>query len=143
MSEKVKALLQKINFIETDMELHKQILLSIPSKNKQEMERVARTIADQKKQVNALRDRIKEADGEEYNKIVAIEQAAEKFKQLARTKKFTRINTLNETGECYITLADGSRLDCLVAAEEGNGNWTIMTLDGQTKEYPAGIIKQS
>ena len=33
MSAEVKTLLQKINFIETDMEVHKQILLSIPSNN--------------------------------------------------------------------------------------------------------------
>jgi len=141
MSDQVKPLLQKINFIEADMDLHKQILVSIPSDNKAEMEKVIKKIADQKKQIDALRNRIKLIDEDEYNRIIAIEQAAQKFKKLASTKKFVLVNTLNETGECYITLTDGTRLDCLVAAKEENGNWTIMTLDGETKEYPAGIVR--
>ena len=141
MSNQTKALLQKINFIETDMELHKQILVSIPSDNKAEMEKVIKTIADQKKQINDLRLQIKEVDEEEYNKLIAIEQAADQFRRIAQTKKFDLVNTLNETGECYISLADGTRIDCLVAAREESGNWIIMTMDGETKEYPAGIIK--
>lgn len=141
MSDQVKTLLQKINFIETDMDLHKQILMSIPPENKAEMEKVISTIAGQKKQIEDLRMKIKSIDEDEYNKIVAIEQAVEQFRVLAKTKKFTQVNTLNETGECYITLTDGTRLDCLVAAREESGNWTIMTLDGETKEYPGGIVQ--
>ena len=141
MSDNVKTLLQQINFIEADMELHKQILQSTPPENKTEIERVIKKIADQKKQINDLRMQIKEIDEDEYNNIIAIERAAEAFRQIAKTKKFVLVNTLNETGECYITLTDGSRIDCLVAAKEENGNWIIMTLAGETKEYPSGIVK--
>ena len=141
MSNTVKTLLQKINFIETDLDLHRQILVSIPSNDKAEMERVVGIIAEKTKEIEALRAKIKEVDEDEYNKIIAIEQAAENFKQLAKNKKFVLVNTLNETGECYITLNDDSRIECLVAAKEENGNWTILTLDGKTREYPAGIIK--
>ncbi|MCF6249592.1 MAG: hypothetical protein L3J69_19880 [Desulfobacula sp.] len=141
MSDNAKTLLQQINFIEADMDLHKQILLSMPSENKADIEVVIKKIADQKKQINDLRLQIKEIDVDEYNNIIAIERAAETFRQIAKTKKFVLVNTLNETGECYITLTDGSRLDCLVAAKEENGNWTIMTVDGETKEYPSGIVK--
>ena len=141
MSSKIKGLLQKINFIEADMELHKQILLSIPSDNKTEMETVINKIADQKKQINTLRLEIKTLDEGEYNKILAIERAAETFRQIAKDKKFVQVNTLNETGECFITFNDGTRLDCLVAAKEENGNWTVLTLEGETKEYPGGFIK--
>ncbi|SDU42697.1 hypothetical protein [Desulfobacula phenolica] len=141
MSSKIKGLLQKINFIEADMELHKQILLSIPSDNKTEMEAVINKIADQKKQINDLRLEIKTLDKDEYNKILAIERAAQTFRQIAKDKKFVQVNTLNETGECFITFNDGTRLDCLVAAKEENGNWTVLTLEGETKEYPGGFIK--
>jgi hypothetical protein len=141
MSDRVKTLLQQINFIEIDMDMQKQILVSIPSDNKAEIEATILKIAEMKKQVEELRNRIKEADEDEYNKMVAIERAADEFKRIAKTKKFTLVNTLNESGECYITLTDGTRLDCLVAAREENGNWTILTLDGETKEYPAGIIR--
>ncbi len=48
MSSEVKGLLQKINFIETDMDLHKQILVSIPSDNKIEMQTIIAKMADQK-----------------------------------------------------------------------------------------------
>jgi hypothetical protein len=141
MSVSVKGLLQKINFIEADMELHKQILFSIPSDHKVEMKKVLNTIADQKQQIIDLREQIKLIDENEYNKIIAIEKAAETFKQISRDKKFVQVNTLNEKGQCFITLNDGTRLDCLVAAEEENGNWTVLTIDGETKEYPGGLIR--
>ncbi|MCP4719330.1 MAG: hypothetical protein GY860_07720 [Desulfobacteraceae bacterium] len=141
MSTKVKGLLQKINFIQTDMELHKQILFSIPSDNKAEMEKVVNTIAGQKKQISDLRGQIKEIDEDEYNKIIAIEQAADQFREISRDKKFVQVNTLNEDHNCFITLNDGTRLDCLVAAKEENGNWTVLTIEGETKEYPGSLIK--
>ena len=141
MSATVKGLLQKINFIEIDMDLHKQILVSIPSKETDQIESIVQKIADQKKQIEALRMEIKKSDEDEYNKIIAIEKATNTFQQIAVDKKFVLVNTLNETGECFITLNDDTRIDCLVAAKDENGNWTILTLDGETKEYPGGLIK--
>jgi len=137
----VKGLLQKINFIEADMELHKQILFSIPSENKTEMEKVVNTIADLKNQIHDLRDQIKEMDEDEYNRIIAIEKAADKFREIARDKKFVQVNTLNEDRQCFITFNDGTRQDCLVAAKEENGNWTVLTLEGETREYPGGLVQ--
>jgi len=141
MSAKIKGILQKINFVEADMELHKQILVSIPADNKVEMETIISKIADLKKQINALRQQIKKIDEDEYNKIIAIERAAETFRKIAIDKKFVRVNTLNESGVCFITFNDGTRLDCLVTAKEENGNWTVLTLEGETKEYPNGFIQ--
>jgi len=141
MSAKVKELLQKINFIEADMELHKQILFSIPSENKAEMEKVVNTISNLKKQISDLREQIKGIDEEEYNRIIAIENAAEKFRKISREKKFIQVNTLNEDHECFISFNDGTRLECLVAAKEENGNWTVLTIEGETKEYPGSLIK--
>lgn len=141
MSAIVKRLLQKINFIETDMDVHRQILMSIPTKDKDQMEAVIQKIAEQKKQIDQLRMEIKKEDEVEYDRLIAIEQGSQKFAQIAVNKKFARVNTLNETGECFITLADDTRIDCLVAAKEENGNWIVLTLDGQTKEYPGGLIK--
>ena len=144
MSTKVKTLLQKINFIEADMELHKQILYSIPDNdtdNKKEMQKIISKIADQKKEINDLKLEIKKVDKAEYDKIITIEQAAETFKQLSKDKTFVHVITLNESGNCFITLNNGTKIDCLVAAKEENGNWTVLTIDGETKEYPAGFIK--
>ena len=141
MSAEIKGLLQKINFIETDMNLHKQILISIPSDNKTEIETIIKKIADQKKQISALRQQIKKIDENEYNKIITIEKSAERFRQISKDKKFVQVNTLNESGVCFITFNDGTRIDCLVAAKEENGNWTVLTLEGETKEYPGGLVK--
>ena len=147
MSDKVKTLLQKINFIEIDMELHKQILLSIPSENTEntdnnkEVEKIIKKIAEQKKQIFNLKLEIKKTDQVEYNKIIAIESAVETFKQISKDKNFVYVNTLNESGECHITLNNGTRIECLVAAREENNNWTILTIDGKTKEYPGGFVQ--
>jgi len=141
MSQEIKGLLQKINFIETDMDLHKQILLSIPSAEKEQIKTVISRIADQKRQIEQLRQQIKTADEDEYDRIIAIEKAADLFRQMAKDKTFVQVNTLNESGVCFITLIDGTRLDCLVAAKEENGNWTVLTVEGETREYPGGLIK--
>ncbi|WP_299981291.1 hypothetical protein [Desulfobacula sp.] len=141
MSAKIKEILQKINFIEADMELHKQIMVSIPADNKTEMETIISKILDQKKQINDLRQQIKKLDEDEYNKIITIEKAAETFRQISKDKKYIEVNTLNESGVCFITFNDGTRLDCLVTAKEENGNWTVLTLEGETKEYPGGFIQ--
>jgi hypothetical protein len=141
MGAEVKSLLQKINFIETDMDLHKQILLSIPSDNKEEIEKTILKIADQKEEINQLRLEIKRIDRTEYDKIISIEQAVETFKTLSKDKKFISVNTLNESGECFLTLNNGTKIECLVTAKEENGNWTVLTIDGETKEYPSGFVQ--
>jgi len=140
MGTKIKGLLQKINFIEADMEVHKQILFSTPKEETAQMEKVLNTIAGLKQQINDLRAKIKEIDPQEHRRIMAIEQAAQTFQKISRDKQFVRVNTLNEQGHCSITLNDGTHLECLVAAQEENGNWTVMTIDGETKEYPAGLV---
>ena len=140
-SAKIKELLQRINFIEADMDIQKQILVSIPSNNKKDIETTIKKIADQKAKIDDLRLDIKNTDEAEYNRIIAIEQAAETFRRISREKTFVLVNTLNESGACFITLNDGTRMDCLVAAKEENGNWTVLTLDGETREYPGGLIK--
>ena len=141
MSSEIKGLLQKINFIEADMELHKQILVTLPSDDKNEIKTIISKIADQKQEIDALRQQIKRIDEDEYNRIIAIENAAQAFRQIAKDKKFVQVNTLNESGTCFVTFNDGTRLDCLVKAKEENGNWMVLTLEGETKEYPGGIIQ--
>ena len=142
MSARVKGLLQKINFIETDMELHKQILVSVPPDNREEMKTIIQKIAGFKQQINDLRQQIKKIDENEYNRIIAIEKAADTFREMAGDKKFIEVNTLNESGTCFITLNDGTKLDCLVAAKEENGDWTVLTLEGETREYSDKLVKQ-
>jgi len=125
-----------------DMELHKQILFSIPSDRKDEMEEVMHTIADKKQQVQDLRREIKRLDPSVHDLILAIEKGTREFKDLARDKAFSRVNTPDDTGACSIILNDGTCLDCLVAAEEENGNWMILTREGRVRQFPPGLVKQ-
>ncbi len=142
MKERVKGLLQKINFIETDMELQKQILFSIPPDQKDEIKKVLDMIASQKQQINELRQAIKEIDEDEYNRIITMEEATAKFRKLSQDKKFVKVHTLNEEGQCSVTLNDGTKIDCLVAAKDDEGNWTVLTIDAETREYPGGLIQE-
>ena len=141
MKDRVKGLLQQINFIETDVEIQKQILFSIPGGDKAEMEKVLTVIAAHKEQIKELRSRIEQIDPEEYQRIVMIEQATETFRKLSENKKWVEVNTLNETGQCALTLNDGTCLECLVSAKDDEGNWTVLTLDGETKQYPGGLVQ--
>ncbi|MCF8075040.1 MAG: hypothetical protein K9K63_11555 [Desulfotignum sp.] len=142
MHSQVETLLKKISYIETDMELHKQILFSIPSNQKEEMEKVMQTISEQKQQVRDLRREIKRLDPAAYDRILAIEQGTKMFKTLAQDKQFDRVDTPDDSGACKITLSDGTDVDCLVAAREENGDWMILTRDGEVKQFPKGLVKQ-
>ena len=124
-----------------DMELHKQILFSIPSDQKDEMEKVMHTIADKKQQVQDLRREIKGLDPSAHDQILAIEEGTQKFKALSRDKQFSRVDTPDDSGTCSITLNDGTCLDCLVAAKEENGNWMVLTREGRVRQFPRGLVK--
>ncbi|MFO7910773.1 MAG: hypothetical protein R6V15_01280 [Desulfotignum sp.] len=142
MHPQVDTVLKKISYIEMDMELHKQILFSIPSDRKDEMEKVMHTIAEQKQQVQDLRREIKRLDPSAYDQILAIEKGTRDFKAMARDKQFSRVDTPDDTGTCSITLNDGTCVDCLVAAKEENGNWMILTREGKVRQFPGGLVKQ-
>ena len=141
MSSTVKGLLQKINFIEKDMELHKQILFSIDGDDRNQIEAVVAKIAGFKAQIEDLRQKINEIDADEYNRIIRIETGSQVFKSLSEDKQFEEVITLNETGQCGLKLADETTLDCLVAAREASGDWSVLTVEGEVMEYRADQVK--
>lgn len=138
---KVKALLQKIQYIETDMEMQKQIVFSIPSDQKDDIKRYLEQIAGLKQQIHDLRQEIKQIDPAAYDRLIAIENGTRQFQEISKQKKFVHVNSMNTDGQCSIMLNDGTTIECLVAAREADGNWTILTLTGDVKHYPAGLIK--
>ena len=141
MHPHVENLLKKISFIETDMELHRQILVTIPSDKKDDLEQVMQTIADKKQEIQELRREIKRLDHTAYDRILAIEKGTEQFKIMAQDRRFDRVDTPDESGTCTITLIDGTDVDCLVAAREENGDWMILTLEGKIKQFPHVLVK--
>ena len=138
MKGNVEAIIQKITFIETDIELQKQILASIPEGREDEVRTVLEKIVGLKEKVKTLKASIKEIDPAEYERIATLEKAADKFKEISKGKTFTRVITLDHNRECTLRLADDTDLECLVMAEDEKGNWTVLTMAGETREYAAG-----
>ncbi len=136
MGQKVQDILKKINYIEADMAIQKQILFSIPSADTDEMEKTLRIIADKKAMIADLREQIKAIDPEEFNRILVFEKASEQFRQLTTEKKFVEITTLNETEQCSIQPKVGKTIDCVVKAKDEAGNFTVITFDGEIVELP-------
>ena len=141
MGSRVKTILQKINFIETDMEIHRQILVSIDPQDRDQIRDVVGKIAGMKARIQELKQDILNHDPDEYQAMMKIETAVSQFKEQSRNKTFSRVKTLNETGECRLVLDDGQVMDCLVAAQENNGNWMVLTLEGLTMELASDRVR--
>jgi len=130
MKNSVQNLLKRINYIEAEVEIQKQILFSIPSDNKKDIEEVIQKIAHSKDEIVKLREKIEAISPEEYHKILKIEEASSAFKKIAAEKKFTAVESMSTEENCSILLKDGKELPCLIKATDAAGNWTVITLDG-------------
>ncbi len=135
MGEKVEQVLQKIGFIERDIELHKNILVAIPQDQGEEIEKTIRKIVQMKERVEELKRSIAEIDPAVHQHILKLEEGTRKFQELAATRTFQYVVTLDQAGECVINLIDGTQVECLVKALDDKGNWTALTHDGEVQEY--------
>lgn len=138
----VQDLLKKINFIEADLEIQKQILVSIPSDDKDDIESTIVTISNKNKEIKELRQQIKELDPEEYDRILLFENAVKKFKELATQKGFQSIVGRNTDDVCILELKNSPGIDCLLKASDSDGNWTIVTMEGQIKEFSGDEVDE-
>ena len=136
MNQPVQELLKRINYIEADMEIQRQILRSIPSSDIEDMEKTIEIIARKKTMVEELRDEIKNADPLAFEQIMAFERATKKFKQLASEKKFIEVKTPTENEPCNLKLKkDNQTIECLVKAKDESGGYTIINYDGEVHEF--------
>lgn len=128
-------LLRKINYIEADIEIQKQILFSIPSDQKEDMEKTIKMIASKKEEIADLREQIQKIDPDEYNRIVIFEKAIAEFKKIAAEKSFQHITSRNVNEECVLLLNDNSSIQCLIKACDEDGDWTVITPEGKVDHY--------
>lgn len=142
MTQSVEQVLQKINFIEKDIELHKNILVSIPQDQKEEMEKVIRKIIQMKDRVEELKGSIAELDPEVHAHIIQLEEGTRKFQALTAERHFAQVITLDQAGECRVDLVDGRQFECLVKALDDKGNWTALTHDGEVLEFSSEEIME-
>ena len=139
---KTEDLLKKINYIEADVEIHKQILFSIPSNQQAEMETTITLIAAKKEEIEGLRQELKKHDPEEFAQIVLFENAVNEFKKIANDTPFQAIINRNVNEECSLALQNGAPVECLIKACDHDGNWTIITLAGEIKQFPAALVAE-
>ncbi len=139
---KIQDLLKMINYIEADIEIQKQILFSIPSEQRGEMEKTVAIIAAKRAEIETLRQQIKEIDPAEFERIIIFEKAINEFKQLATTRQFTSITGKNINESCQLALNNGEAVECLVKACDAEGNWTIITLDGEIRHFAQSVVAE-
>lgn len=137
---KTQALLKKINYIEADLDIQKQILFSIPSAETAEIEKAIILVAARKKEIEMLRQELHELDPAEYERILTFEVAVDKFKKIAAKSPFQSIINRNINEECALALKNDEKLQCLIKACDEKGNWTVITLDGEIKHFPAAEV---
>ena len=135
-------LLRKINFIEVDVEIQKQILFSIPSDQTEEMEKTITLIAQKTKEIDSLREQIKSIDPEEYQRIMVFEKAITTFREMASKVEFKSIISREMGGECVLDVKDTENIECLIKACDASENWTIITLDGEIQQYTKNQVNE-
>ena len=140
MLNNAQDILKKINYIEVDMDIQKQILFSIPSADKAEIEKTMNVIAGKKEEINKLRQELQAVAPEEYERILIFEKASLEFRALAAEKQFKEISSFDGTTPCEISLKAGDIVNCLVKAMDAAGDWTIMTLEGEIKTFAADEV---
>jgi TolA-binding protein len=127
--------MQQVNSLKIDMNIHKEILASIPEDNKKEIRDTLEKIAKMKEKIEHLKATLRKEDSEGYDLMVKLESATGKFQELSKGKQFKQIFTLEHNGPCAIDLVSGERIDCLVAAVQHSGDWTLITTSGEAREY--------
>jgi hypothetical protein len=134
-NQKIQQILQKINYFEAEVEIQKQILFSISSANKGEIENTIKIIAARKSDIEQLRQQINDENPEEFARIVAFEEASAKFMAIGAENKFTDLFHKQVGQECVLKLADGTTVDCLVKARNEKGGWTLLTAGGEVLQF--------
>jgi hypothetical protein len=134
-NQKIQQILKKITYLEAEIEIQKQILFSIPSADKGEIESTIRIIAARKSDIENLRQQINDLNPEEFARIVAFEEASARFMAIGAENKFTDLFHKQIGQECDLKLADGTIVNCLVKARDEKGGWTLLTSDGEVLQF--------
>ncbi len=133
--QKIEHILKKINYLEAEVEIQKQILFSIPSADKGEIESTIRVIATGKDEIEKLRQQINDLNPEEFARIIALEKASAAFMAIGAENTFTVIIHKQIDQECDLRLVDGTVIDCLVKACDKKGGWTLLTAEGEVLQF--------
>lgn len=140
MQSKAQEILRKISYIEAELEVQKQILVSIPSDKKADIEEVIRKIAKFKEEIETLRRKLQQESPREYDTILALEKSIADFQRIIAEKKLCSIESLSTNPDCSIHLQSGNTIACFVKACDEQGNWTIITTAGEIRNISHGEV---
>ena len=142
MNKQVQDLLKKITYIEADIEIQKQILFSIPQADRKEMERVVGIIATHKAEINTLHAKLEKISPKDHEHIMLLERAVTEFKKIASTRKFRSVQVMQVQEDLGLQLNQTTRLPCLVKACDEEGGWTIITPEGEIRQFASSEVKE-
>ncbi len=131
MENQIQSIYKKISYIEAEIAIQKQILHSIPTENREEIEKVLKSIISSKQSITTLRSEIKAIDPVEFEKLSRIEASVAVFKRMTSEKTFSSITSISHDEKCILSRRDGKEIDCLLKACDENGDWTFITIDGE------------
>ncbi len=140
MTKSIQNLLKKVSYLEAEIEIQKQILYSIPTSERVELEKVLKTIAKTKDEIKKLRLEMQSVDPAEFEKICRIEESVAVFQKMNTEKEFATIESMTNNEKCSLTCRDGRVIQCLVKACDKNGDWTIISTEGALIKLPASDV---
>jgi predicted nuclease with TOPRIM domain len=140
MISKVHEILKKINYLEAEIEIQRQILFSLTDDDRNDMETVVAKIASTKNEITSLRQELQRLAPEEHQRIVNIEEALEKFREISQEVEFTEVNNITTSGGNTLQLKDGTTHNCLVKARDSEGNYTLITIEGELFQVPGSNV---
>lgn len=133
MNNAVQNILRKIQYIEAEIEIQKQILHTTLGQEEAEIREVIQKIADSKEEINRLRLEIEEISPQEHHRIQALEKAVATFTTITSENSFTIVENMATNPNCSITYQTGETCPCLVKASDKSGNWVIITPEGEIR----------
>ncbi len=141
MKTQTQNILRKINYLEVEIEIQKQILHSIPSGNTSEIENVIKKISSIKNDIEVQRQEIHKIDPVEYGRIIKLEHAVASVKKMASEEEFASIEGMDGQNTCHIHLKDSQKIQCLIKAIQKDGTHIIITMDGDVEKYSKDMVE--
>ena len=141
MISQAHEILKKINYLEAEIEIQRQILFSLPGDDRKDMETVVAKIAATKNEITSLRQELQRLAPEEHQRIISIEEALEKFREISQKVEFSEVNNIATSGDTTLQLKDGTTYNCLLKAKDSEGNYTLITLDGEFLQVPGSNVE--
>jgi hypothetical protein len=135
MQNTIQKILRKIQYIEADIEIQKQILHSTPGQDETEIRNVIQKIADSKEEIKRLRLDIEQLSPQEHQRIQALENAVATFSTFIAENSFTIVDSMSTNPNCNLTCQTGEICPCLVKASDKSGNWVIITPEGEIRRF--------